>query len=289
MTRVSPKARIRVSLNEDYHKIASILDRYHVNTVCEHSLCPNISKCWGSGTATFMILGDTCTRSCRFCYVKKGKPLPPDPGEPSRVARAALEMGLQYVVITSVTRDDLPDQGALHYAETIREIRRMLPNARIEVLIPDFQGRLDLLEKVIDAGPDVVAHNIETVKRLTRKVRDPRAYYERSLMILKYAKRYDPRLVTKSSILLGFGETWEEILEAFRDLRNAEVDILVVSQYMRPSPAQLPVEKMYTMDEFKRLEDIAYSMGFKYVLSHPLARTSYRAREAYEAVRRSRS
>ncbi len=275
------KYRVHVTFTPDFLKVAGILARHNVQTVCEQSLCPNIAYCWGSGTATFMILGDTCTRSCRFCYVKKGSPPPPDPGEPRRVAEAARDMGLDYVVVTSVTRDDLPDYGAGHYVETIRWIRRLLPGARIEVLIPDFQGRLDLLEKIIEAGPDVVAHNVEVVKRLTRRIRDPRASYERSLMILRYAKKYRRDLVTKSSLLLGFGEEWDEIISTLKDLRNAGVDIVVVSQYLRPSEAQVPVKKYYKLEEFRVIERIAYSMGFKYVVSHPLARTSYKAREAY--------
>jgi lipoic acid synthetase len=180
------KYRIHVKFTTEFLRVAGILSRHNVQTVCEQSLCPNITYCWGSGTATFMVLGDTCTRSCRFCYVKKGVPSPPDPDEPRRVAEAARDMDLDYVVVTSVTRDDLPDYGASHYVETIRWIKRLLPEAKVEVLIPDFSGRLDLLEKVVDAGPDVVAHNIEVVKRLTRQIRDPRASYERSLMILRY-------------------------------------------------------------------------------------------------------
>ncbi|MEB3755535.1 MAG: lipoyl synthase [Desulfurococcales archaeon] len=279
------KYRVHMTITQEYIRTARILEKHEVQTVCEQSLCPNITQCWGSGTATFLILGDICTRSCRFCYVKKGKPSPPDPEEPRRVAEAAREMNLDYVVITSVTRDDLPDGGASQYMETIKWVRQLLPEAKIEVLIPDFGGNLELLEMVLDAEPDVIAHNIETVKRLSRVVRDPRASYERSLMILRYAKRYSRGIVTKSSILLGFGEDWNEIVEALKDLRNAGVDILVVSQYLRPSEAQIPVKKLYKMEEFREIERIGYRLGFKYVVSHPLARTSYKAKEAYFKAR----
>ncbi|MCE4614358.1 MAG: lipoyl synthase [Desulfurococcales archaeon] len=279
------KYRVHMTITPEYIRVARILEKHDVQTVCEQSLCPNITQCWGSGTATFLILGDICTRSCRFCYVRKGKPLPPDPAEPRRVAEAAKEMGLDYIVVTSVTRDDLPDGGASQYADTILWVRKLLPEAKIEVLIPDFGGNLGLLEKVLDVEPNVLAHNIETVKRLSRTVRDPRASYERSLMVLRYAKRYRRNLVTKSSLLLGFGEEWSEIVEAMKDLRNAGVDVLVVSQYLRPSEAQVPVRRYYKLEEFKEIEKLGYKLGFKYVLSHPLARTSYKAREAYFKAR----
>ncbi|GAB6148384.1 lipoyl synthase [Stetteria hydrogenophila] len=281
------KARLRIRLTPGFTQVREVLARHRVATVCEESLCPNILECWGSGTATFMIMGRVCTRGCRFCYVRKGRPEPLDPTEPVRVARAAREMGLRYVVITSVTRDDLPDGGAGHYAETIRAVKREIPGAVVEALIPDFGGSREALRTVVEAGVDVLAHNVETVRRLTPHVRDPRASYERSLWVLREAKRLNPRLVTKSSILLGFGETVEEVLEAMRDLREAGVDILVLSQYMRPSRRQLPVAKYYTMEEFRELEREAYRMGFAYVLAHPLARTSYKAREAYEAALRA--
>ncbi len=248
-------------------------------TVCEEALCPNIGECWGSGTATFMVLGNICTRGCRFCYVLKGRPDPPDPEEPLRVALAVKEMGLDYVTITSVDRDDLPDGGASHIAETIRMVRRLNPGVKIEVLIPDFQGSRRDLYTVLEAGPDVLAHNIETVRRLTPLVRDRRAGYDQSLDILRWSK--EEGFITKSSILLGFGEEWGEIVEAMEDLASIGLDILVLSQYMRPSRKQLPVEKYYTLEEFKELEEIAYSLGIKAVVAHPMARTSYKAKEAY--------
>ena len=276
------KPRVRLRPGGLFAKVSHVIRKYGLATVCESSLCPNIGECWGSGTATFMILGDTCTRGCRFCYVKRGKPAPPDPLEPVKVAMAAKELGLRYVVITSVTRDDLPDGGARHFARTVREVKRLLPQARVEVLTPDFQGRDELVAEVVSASPDVFAHNIETVRRLTPVVRDPRAGYEQSLRVLRAAKEHGPRgLLTKSSILLGLGEEWEEILEAMDDLASAEVDILVLSQYLRPSPAQLPVAKIYKMEEFEALEREAYSRGFRAVVAHPLARTSFRAEWAY--------
>jgi lipoic acid synthetase len=281
------KVRLRVSLNQRYLELSKIVSSLGIATVCEGALCPNIFECWGSGVATFMIMGDTCTRGCRFCYVKKGVPQPIDPLEPYKVAEAVKKLGLDYVTITSIDRDDLPDGGAEHFARTIRAVKDLNPGVRVEVLIPDFRGDLDALKRVVVSGPDVLAHNIETVRRLTPLARDWRAGYDQSLRVLRQAKIYNPVLITKSSILLGLGETWEEVIDAMRDLRDAGVDILVLSQYMRPSPKQLPVARVYKIEEFKELEEIAYKLGFSYVIAHPLARTSYKAREAYlEAVKR---
>jgi len=281
------KVKIRVSVGERYRLVSSLVSSLGIATVCEGALCPNILECWNSGVATFMIMGDVCTRGCRFCYVKKGRPQPLDPMEPIKVAKAVRALGLDYVTITSVDRDDLPDGGASHYAETIRAVKRLNPGVKVEVLIPDFRGDVEAIRVVVEAGPDVLAHNIETVRRLTPMVRDWRAGYDQSLKVLRVAKELNPRLITKSSILLGFGETLDEVVEAMRDLRSVGVDILVLSQYLRPSPKQLPVAKMYSLEEFRELEKIAYSLGFSYVVAHPLARTSYKAREAYiEAMRR---
>lgn len=281
------KARIRVRLAPGFSRVKGTLLRHGLVTVCEEALCPNIGECWGSGTATFMLLGEVCTRGCRFCYVRKGRPAPPDPTEPLRVARAARELGLRYVTLTSVTRDDLPDGGASHFAATVRALKREIPGVVVEALIPDFGGSLEALRAVVDSGVDVLAHNIETVRRLTPLVRDPRASYERSLWVLREAKRIRPGLVTKSSILVGLGETMEEVVEAMRDLREAGVDILVISQYLRPSRRQAPVAKYYSMEEFKELEGAGYRLGFAYVLAHPMARTSYKAWEAYQAAVRA--
>jgi len=278
------KTSIIINENENFKKIANIVSKKGIATVCEEALCPNIIECWGSGTATFMIMGNICTRGCRFCYVIKGKPAPLDEDEPRKIAEAVKEMNLDYVVITSVDRDDLPDGGANHFVKVIRAIKEMNPNIIVEVLTPDFRGDIEAVKKVVNAGVDVFAHNIETVRRLTPMVRDRRAGYDQSLKVLKYAGN----VIKKSSILLGFGETWDEIMETIHDLREVGVDILVLSQYMRPSHKQLEVKKYYTLDEFKKLENIAYSMGFLYVVSLPLARTSYKAKEAYLEVIKKR-
>lgn len=281
------KARIRVRLTPGFSRVKGTLLKHGLVTVCEEALCPNIGECWGSGTATFMLLGNVCTRGCRFCYVRKGRPAPLDPSEPLRVARAARELGLRYVTLTSVTRDDLPDGGASHFAATVRALKREIPGVVVEALIPDFRGSPEALRVVVESGVDVLAHNIETVRRLTPLVRDPRASYERSLWVLREAKRLRPGLVTKSSILVGLGETFEEVVEAMRDLRDAGVDILVISQYLRPSKRQVPVSRYYSMEDFKRLEREGYRLGFAYVLAHPMARTSYKAWEAYQAAVRA--
>ncbi|MCE4612291.1 MAG: lipoyl synthase [Desulfurococcales archaeon] len=278
------KLALRVKITPEFERVSRIVSTLGVHTVCEQALCPNIMECWGSGTATFMVMGDVCTRGCRFCYVKSGKPDPLDPSEPLKVALAVKRMRLRYVTITSVDRDDLPDGGASHIARVVREIKRLNPGTLVEALIPDFQGDENAVRRVVDSGVDVLAHNIETVRRLTRLVRDRRAGYDQSLRVLSLAKEAKPGLVTKSSILLGFGETFDEVVEAMRDLRRVGVDILVLSQYLRPSPKHLPVKKMYTLEEFRELEEKAYSLGFSYVLAHPLARTSYKAWEAYMAA-----
>jgi len=283
---VVAKARIRVRVTPTVNRVSRIVHSLGLHTVCEESLCPNIADCWGRGTATFMIMGDVCTRGCRFCAVKRGTPKPLDPAEPEKIARAVELLGLRYVTITSVTRDDLPDGGASHYARTVRLVKERVPHVRVEVLTPDFQGDKRLVELVASSGVDVYAHNIETVERLTPLVRDPRAGYEQSLRVLEAVKEYDPCMITKSSILLGLGEEEHEIVEAMRDLVSVGVDILVLSQYLRPTPRQLPVAKLYKLSDFRRFEEKARSLGFSYVLAHPLARTSYRAEEAYEAARR---
>ena len=288
MIDMSGKIRIRVRLGDYYKTVSEVVRSLEIATVCEDALCPNIHDCWSSKTATFMILGDICTRGCRFCYVKKGSPLPPDPYEPYKVLEAVKRLGLDYVTITSVDRDDLSDGGASQYVKTIRLLKSYDPSIKVEVLIPDFMGREDLLKMIVDASPDVIAHNIETVRRLTPLVRDRRAGYEQSLKVLETVKRFNNNIITKSSILIGFGEEFDEIIEAMKDLRRVGVDILVISQYMRPSSQQIPVVKYYSIEEFKALERIGYELGFSYVISHPLARTSYKAKEAYEAVRRVR-
>lgn len=279
------KVRLKPGEGAEIQRISKLLRSLGLHTVCEESLCPNILDCWRKGATTFLILGDICTRGCRFCYVKKGKPLPPDPSEPARIAEAVRRLGLRYVTITSVTRDDLPDGGASHYARVVKAVKG-IGGVKVEVLTPDFGGVREHVELVASSGVDVYAHNIEAVRRITPLVRDPRAGYEQSLNVLRYVKEYDECIVTKSSILLGLGEEKEEVVEAMRDLVSVGVDVLVLSQYLRPSPKQVKVARHYSLGEFKEFEMRAYSLGFKYVLAHPLARTSYRAEEVYEAVRR---
>ena len=265
-------------------RIRTVLRENRLCTVCEGARCPNLPTCWGKGTATFMILGEICTRACRFCAVKHGKPSPPDPEEPERLASAAKALGLRYVVLTSVDRDDLPDGGASHFASCIRALKKAAPNLRVEALIPDFSGQREALEKVVEAGPDVVGHNLETVRRLTSWVRDRRAGYELSLFVLRTLKELSPKIFTKSSLLLGLGETEEEVEEALRDLREAGVDIVVLGQYLRPTSRELPVARYVPPEEFEAWRKRALSLGFRAVLSGPLVRTSFRASEVYEEL-----
>lgn len=255
-----------------------------LHTVCEEARCPNIHECWANRTATFMILGDICTRACRFCAVKTGLPTELDLAEPERVAEAAEQMGLKHVVVTSVARDDLADGGAQIFAETIRAIRRRLPLASVEVLIPDFQGDWDALKVVMDARPDVLNHNIETVRRLSDRVR-ARAKYDRSLELLRKSKELQPDIPTKSSIMIGVGETVEEILETMDDLRAADVDIMTIGQYLQPTKKHLPVIKYYHPDEFRMLKEEGMKRGFSHVESGPLVRSSYHAHEQADAAR----
>jgi len=264
--------------------VRQVLQRYRLNTVCEDAHCPNVFECWGLGTATIMILGDTCTRACRFCAVKTGKPGGVDWFEPIRVALAVRDLGLRYVVITSVDRDDLPDGGASIYAMTIRQIKKINPGTRVEVLIPDFNLNMDALRAVVSAGPDVVSHNLETVERLTPLVRDRRAGYDKSLGVLRAIKGINGNQVTKSGIMLGLGETRDEVLKAMRDLRGAGVDLLTIGQYLRPSgsPRHLPVARYVQPSEFQELRAIGLSMGFRAVAAGPMVRSSYRALELAE-------
>ncbi len=263
--------------------VRNILERYRLNTVCSSALCPNVFECWGAGTATFMILGDTCTRACRFCAVRTGNPRGRvEYDEPERVAAAIAELGLDYVVITSVDRDDLPDGGASIFAETVRRIKEVSPGTLVEVLVPDFGGQEDSVRTVVRAGPDVFAHNIETVRRLTPTVRDRRASYDTSLRVLRFAKELGAPLTT-SGLRLGLAEERGEVFEALRDMRGVGVDIVTIGQYIRPtsSARHLPVARWVPPEEFKELESVALQMGFKAVASGPLVRSSYRALETY--------
>ncbi|MBN1770799.1 MAG: lipoyl synthase [Deltaproteobacteria bacterium] len=256
-----------------------------LHTVCEEARCPNRAECWGAGTATLLLLGDVCTRGCRFCSVARGTPPPLAPDEPARAARCAEVLALDYVVLTSVTRDDLPDGGAAVFAATIAAVRALPRRPRVEVLIPDLRGAA--LATVVAARPDVLAHNLEVVRRLTPRVRHPRCDYDRSLAVLEEARELDPRLALKSSLLLGLGETPDELLAALGDLRRVGVDTVVLGQYLRPTRENVPVERYVPPEEFAELRARALALGFAEVVAEPLARTSYHAREA-EAARRAR-
>ncbi|MDF2681307.1 MAG: lipoyl synthase [Brevibacillus sp.] len=255
-----------------------------LHTVCEEAKCPNIHECWASGTATFMILGDICTRACRFCAVKTGLPTELDVAEPERVAEAAEQMRLKHVVVTSVARDDLADGGAQIFAETIKAIRRRLPFASVEVLIPDFMGNWDALKVVMDARPDVLNHNIEAVRRMSDRVR-ARAKYDRTLALLQKAKEFQPTIPTKSSLMIGVGETIEEIIETMDDLRSVDVNIMTIGQYLQPTKKHLNVENYYHPDEFARLKEEGMKRGFSHVEAGPLVRSSYHAHEQASAAK----
>ena len=272
--------KVKLPGGESYNRLKSLVREQNLHTVCQDARCPNIGECWGKGTATFMILGEVCTRSCRFCAVKTGLPTEYDRDEPGRIAAAIKEMGLRYAVITSVDRDDLADGGAWVFAETIRRTRAACPDIRMEVLIPDFQGNSGALRTVVEAGPDVLAHNVETVPRLYRSVR-PGSRYRRSLDVLVDAKKLQSNLVTKSSLMLGLGESRDEILEVLNDLRDAGADIVTLGQYLQPTRDNLPVEKFYTPEEFTEYRDYALSVGFRSVASGPLVRSSYHAEEGF--------
>ena len=283
MGRTKPSwLKVKMPGGERYNRIKARARTLKLHTVCEEARCPNIGECWGSGTATFMVMGGTCTRGCRFCAVDTSRrPAPLDPEEPTNVAQAIAEMGLDYVVVTSVDRDDVPDGGAAHFAACIREIRRASPATMIEVLIPDFQGDEGDLAKVVAARPDVLAHNVECVERLTGTVRDPRAGYQQSLDVLAAIKRLDPARPTKSSLMVGVGETEDELLDAMRDLRDVGCDFLTVGQYLQPTPKHLAVTRFVHPDEFTRYEALGGELGFLYVASGPLVRSSYKAGEFF--------
>ncbi|MGB9757585.1 MAG: lipoyl synthase [Candidatus Bipolaricaulaceae bacterium] len=277
--------RVEIGPNQArFAQVRKVLEEQGLSTVCESARCPNLPTCWGKGTATFMILGEICTRACRFCAVTHGNPLPPDPKEPGKLAQAVRELSLRYVVLTSVDRDDLPDGGASHFAACVRAIKGAVPEARVEALIPDFSGDLAALRAVVEAGPDVVGHNLETVRRLTTLVRDRRAGYDLSLRVLRTIKELSPGILTKSSLLLGLGEEEGEVEEAFWDLRRAGVDILVLGQYLRPTPRQMPVARYAPPAEFAAWERRAREMGFRAVVAGPLVRTSFRAAEVFEEL-----
>ena len=290
LTPLQPRERkpewlkVRAPGSPSYLRLKGLMRDLKLHTVCEEARCPNIGECWTHGTATFMILGDICTRACGYCAVGHGRPHAIDSAEPARVADAVQTLDLAHVVITSVDRDDVPDGGASIFAATIRQIRARTPSASIEVLIPDFQGKAAPLHAVLDAGPDILNHNTETVPRLYRLARSG-GRYSRTLELLDRSRRYAPHVATKSGIMLGLGEEWEEVIDTLGDLRRVGCGILTLGQYLRPSPAHLPMARYYHPDEFARLKTTALEMGFACVESGPLVRSSYHAHEQAEAYK----
>jgi len=273
--------RAPLAAGKEYSAVKQIVREHRLSTVCEEAKCPNIGECWNAGTATIMLMGAVCTRACRFCAVDTGNPRGwLDAEEPENVARSVELMGLKYVVLTSVNRDDLGDGGAAHYAAAIRAIKRRNPGTAVEALTPDFQGVMRDVQTVLDSGLDVFAQNVETVERLTHPVRDPRAGYAQSIGVLRHAKTYRPTVLTKTSLMLGLGETDAEIHRTMLDLRDAAVDILTLGQYLRPTPNHLMVERFVAPEEFRRYRDLALSLGFLECVSGPLVRSSYRAEQA---------
>ena len=285
-TSKPPWLKIRLGVKEPYGSVRGALKSRRLHTVCEEARCPNHQECWNAGTATFLILGDVCTRSCAFCAVTSGKPAPPDPEEPVRVAEASAEMGLRFVVVTSVDRDDLPDKGAAHFAETVRRIRERIDGAEVEVLIPDFDGREDLLRVVVDAEPLVIGHNTETVERLYPSVRFKHTY-ARSLGVLRSAARIkSPRQVVKSGLMVGLGERDEEVEKLLRDLRETGCEAVTIGQYLRPDRKHADVDRYVEPERFDAWREYARELGFLHVESGPLVRSSYRAAAIQEELRK---
>ena len=267
--------KVKLPIGQKYTELRGLVDKYNLNTICTSGSCPNMGECWGEGTATFMILGNICTRSCGFCGVKTGRPETVDWDEPEKVARSIKIMKIKHAVITSVDRDDLKDMGSIIWLETVQAIRRMNPETTLETLIPDFQGIERIIDRIVEANPEVVSHNLETVRRLTREVRI-QAKYDRSLAVLNYLKQKGIRR-TKSGIMLGLGETEAEVIETMGDLRDQKVDIITLGQYLQPSKKHLPVKEFITPEQFEKYEKIGKEMGFRHVESGPLVRSSYHA------------
>lgn len=274
--------KARLPSGKKYHQIKNLVHSMGLSTVCEEARCPNMGECWSGGTATLMLMGDMCTRGCRFCHVKTGNPKGKlDEKEPEKVARTVSLLNLSYIVLTSVDRDDLPDEGSGHFAQTISFVKEKFPSLMVEVLTPDFKGQHDLIDKVLSARPDVFAHNVETVEQLTPLVRDPRAGYTQSLKVLARAKEYNSSIYTKSSLMLGLGEKEDEILKTLKDLRAVGCDIVTFGQYLRPSRRHLPVQDYIRPEKFKEWKVVAENLGFLYSASGPLIRSSYRAGEFF--------
>jgi lipoic acid synthetase len=275
--------KVKAPGGPNYMRLKQLMRELDLHSVCEEAHCPNVGECWEHGTATFMILGDVCTRNCAYCAVAHGRPPKYDIAEPHRVAQAIAQMGLQHAVITSVDRDDLPDFGAWVFAETIRQIHDRIPGCSVEVLVPDFQGNEDSIRTVLEAGPEIYNHNTETVPRLYKKAR-PGGRYPRVMEIFRYAKRIAPDIPTKTGMILGMGETIEEVVAVMRDLRAVDVDILTLGQYLRPSDAHIALDRYYTPQEFRQLYETGMEMGFRHVESGPLVRSSYHAWEQVQAA-----
>ena len=270
--------RIKSQNSSKFRELKEIVSHKKLHTVCEEAMCPNIQECWSHGTATFMLLGSVCTRACKFCAVDTGNPKGQIDGkEPEKVANSIAQMNLKYAVLTSVNRDDLEDGGAMHFAQTVVSIKKEAPGVIIEALVPDFLGKRESIETLLDSNVEVFAQNLETVNRLTHQVRDHRAGYEQTLEVLAYAKTYSPKTISKTSLMLGLGESEDELLESFNDIRSAGVDVLTLGQYMRPTINHLPVERWYSPEEFQYMKKLALDIGFKEVASGPLVRSSYRA------------
>ena len=270
--------RIKSQNSSKFRELKEIVSHKKLHTVCEEAMCPNIQECWSHGTATFMLLGSVCTRACKFCAVDTGNPKGQiDAKEPEKVANSIAQMNLKYAVLTSVNRDDLEDGGAMHFAQTVVSIKKKAPGVIIEALVPDFLGKRESIETLLDSNVEVFAQNLETVNRLTHQVRDHRAGYEQTLEVLAYAKTYSPKTISKTSLMLGLGESEDELLESFNDIRSAGVDVLTLGQYMRPTINHLPVERWYSPEEFQYMKKLALDTGFKEVASGPLVRSSYRA------------
>lgn len=267
--------RVKLPTGKKHKELRTLVDKYKLNTICQSGSCPNMGECWGEGTATFMILGNVCTRSCGFCGVKTGRPEQVDWAEPEKVARSIKLMKIKHAVLTSVDRDDLKDMGSIIWAETIRAVRRISPGTTMETLIPDFQGIEKHIDRIIEAAPEVLSHNMETVRRLTREVRI-QAKYDRSLEVLRYAKEAGQRR-TKTGIMLGLGETEDEVFETIQDVANANVDVITIGQYLQPTKQHLPLKEFITPEQFKKYEDFARGLGFRHVESGPLVRSSYHA------------
>ena len=276
--RLAPWFKVPFPGGDNYLRLKRLMREHNLHTICEEAHCPNMGECWEYGTATFLILGDTCTRACAYCAVSSGRPRELDWAEPFHVAQAVKTLGLNYAVVTSVNRDDLPDGGADHFARTIRQIRAQSPECRVEVLVPDFMGSWEALNIVVDAAPDVLNHNIESVARMFPRVR-PKGRYERSIELLARVKGSRPNMVTKSGIILGMGESRDEVMETMLDLREAEVEVLTLGQYLRPSHKHIPVHRFWSPDEFADLKVEGLEMGFSHVEAGPLVRSSYHAHE----------